>query len=127
MWCLKGPCCSFRRPGDRSQHLPLREPGSTSAWLRAARPEEITCSTSLHLMKKQSSVESQEPVSIGSLINVTLIYMCAYICILFCVYACIHFLSAIPAASPLGTQRKLGDYNVIFSSTDIMWIAILFG
>lgn len=53
--------------------------------------------------------------------------MCAYICILFCVYARIHFLAAIPAASPLGTERKFGDYSVIFSSTDIMWIATLFG
>lgn len=38
-----------------------------------------------------------------------------------------HLLSTIPAASPSGAESKLGDYNFIFSSTDIIWIVTLFG
>lgn len=79
---------------------------------------------------KQFSTELQEPISVSSVINMTnlcISVMCAYICILFHAYVCIHLLSTIPAASPSGTESKLGDYNFIFSSPDIIWIATLFG
>lgn len=41
---------------------------------------------------------------------------------IFAYYVCVPPFT-IPAAGTLGTESKLDNYNFIFSSTDIIWIA----